>query len=358
MSTSVHRSIFWGRSTTVLVGIWALAIGCSTPPETSPETSIESSTAPVDEATAAQPIAIDGSSTVYPLTDEMVKEFQFEREDEPQITVEFSGTGGGFQKFCAGETDINNASRPITTEEMALCKAAGVEYLELPVAFDALTIAVHPDNAWATEMTVEELQALWEPAAEGTITRWNQIRSDWPNEPINLYGAGQDSGTFDYFTEVIVGEPRSSRSDYTASEDDYELVRGVRNDPNSLGYFGYAYYEESQRLLQAVAIDSGKGAVMPSSETVASGEYTPLSRPLFIYVNTESLENQLALREFVDFYLKNVENLAEVVGYVPLSTETSILVLEHFETGKVGTAFAGQSEVMTIEELLQREKSY
>ncbi|MEP1079645.1 PstS family phosphate ABC transporter substrate-binding protein [Leptolyngbya sp. PL-A3] len=306
----------------------------------------------------SQSISIDGSSTVYLLTDEVVKEYQFEREDEPQITVTFSGTTGGFRKFCAGETDISNASRPINAEEMEACKVSGVQYIELPVAFDALTIVVHPSNTWAESMTVEELKRLWEPAAAGNITTWNQIRPEWPNQPIKLYGAGSDSGTFDYFTEAIVGESGASRSDYTASEDDTVLASGVMNDPNGLGYFGYAYFEEAQTKLKAVAIDAGQGPVLPSDEAVINNQYQPLARPLFIYINVRSLQEKSKLAEFVEYYLTNAANLADVVGYVPLSDETYKVVQEHLLERKVGTAFGGKAPSLTLNELLQHEKSF
>lgn len=304
-------------------------------------------------------IKIDGSSTVYPLTDEVVREFQFERVDTPEFLVAFSGTTGGFRKFCAGETDISDASRPINVEEMEACKGGGVEYVEIPVAYDALTLAVHPDNDWVDSLTVAELKSIWEPTAEGRITNWNQVRPEFPDAPLNLYGAGGDSGTFDYFTEAIVGETRSSRADYTASEDDTELVQGIRKDPNGLAYFGYAYYEESQNVLKPVAIDNGEGAVLPSSETVSSGEYQPLSRPLFIYVNAEALQSNPSLQEFVEFYIVTAENTAKVVGYVPLPDEVYTLALDHLSSVKVGTAFAGEAPTdLKLEDLLQREKTF
>ncbi|MBF2077242.1 MAG: phosphate ABC transporter substrate-binding protein PstS family protein [Synechococcales cyanobacterium T60_A2020_003] len=226
----------------------ALATGCSAPVTTS---DAEPSVA---ESIATTWIKVDGSSTVFPLTDEVAKELQFERgTNAPDISVEFSGTGGGFRKFCAGETDINNASRPILRDEMALCKQNGVEYIEIPVAFDALTVVVHPDNDWASEMTVSELKTLWEPAAEGRITQWNQIRPEWPKEPINLHGADLDSGTYDYFVDAIVGEAGATRTDYTAQSDDDLIVRAARNDLDALGYFGYAYYNENRQQLEAIA---------------------------------------------------------------------------------------------------------
>lgn len=367
MSTSIHKAIHqqihkqvsrraYGGA--IALSLLALTVGCSSltaPPQ------VESQSPQASETAKSEPvtIVIDGSSTVYPLTDEAVQEYGFERTDEPEFSVAFSGTTGGFRKFCAGETDISNASRPINTSEIEACKAAGVEYVELPVAYDALTVAIHPDNTWAEEMTISELKQLWEPAAEGTVTAWNQIRPDWPNQPINLYGAGGDSGTFDYFTEAIVGETRSSRSDYTASEDDEELVRRLRNDPNGLAYFGYAYYEENQRLLKPVAIDNSNGPVIPSSEAVVEGQYQPLSRPLFIYVNTQSLESKPELQEFVEFYLLNAEAFSKAVGYVPLPDETYTIALDHFQQNKLGTAFAGKAQTnLKLDELLQQEKTY
>jgi phosphate transport system substrate-binding protein len=366
MSASIHKQIqnqirkpvfkqAYGGA--IILSLLALTVGCSTPtapPQAGSQSPPASETVPAAQAT----IVIDGSSTVYPLTDEAVQEYQFENRETPEFSVAFSGTSGGFRKFCAGETDISDASRPINVSEIEACRAAGVEYVELPVAFDALTVAVHPDNTWAETMTVAELKQLWEPAAEGTIKTWNQIRPDWPNQPINLYGAGGDSGTFDYFTEAIVGASRSSRKDYTASEDDEELVRGLRNDPNGLAYFGYAYYEENQRLLRPVAIDNGNGPVMPSSEAVVEGQYQPLSRPLFIYVNTKSLDSKPGLREFVEFYLLNAETFAKVVGYVPLPDETYTIALDHLQQNKVGTVFGGKAQTnLKLGDLLQQEKT-
>lgn len=337
---------------------------CSSPPAT--ENSVQTDTTTQGASTGTNTastdgavIRIDGSSTVFPLTDEIVNELRFEKaEDAPNIEVNFSGTTAGFKRFCAGETDINDASRPINKEEMATCKAQGIEYIELPVAFDAVTISVHPSNTWAESMTVEELKKLWEPAAEGQITQWNQIRSDWPEQPISLYGAGGDSGTFDFFTEAIVGESRASRKDYTASEDDTELVRAIRSNPNSLGYFGLAYYEENQRFLNSVAIDNGSGPVAPSSETVKSAQYQPLSRPLFIYVNAESAKRP-EVKMFVEYYLANAPFLADVVGYVPLPEASYGIARDHFINNRVGTVFKGESTInLTIEELLKEEASF
>lgn len=221
-------------------------------------------------------IKVDGSSTVFPITQAIVKEFQKTQTDKTQVTVGVSGTGGGFNKFCAGETDISNASRPILTAEMAACNNAKVRYIELPIAFDALTIVVHPQNDWAKDITVAELKKIWSPSAQGKITRWNQVRSSWTDRPLKLYGPGKDSGTFDYFTEAIVGKA-TSRNDYTASEDDDVLVKGVSNDPNALGYFGFAYYEANTDKLKALAVDNGKGSVLPLRQTVEKAQYQPLS---------------------------------------------------------------------------------
>ncbi|MBD2234321.1 PstS family phosphate ABC transporter substrate-binding protein [Phormidium tenue] len=261
-------------------------------------------------------IQIDGSSTVYPISEAMAEEFMATNRGT-QVTVGVSGTGGGFSKFCAGELDITGASRPIKDSEIEACAAAGIEYIEVPVATDALTVVINPENDWADDMTVEQLQTLWSPEAQGTVTRWNQIDPSWPDEPIDLFGPGTDSGTFDYFTETIVGEAGSSRADYTASEDDNILVIGVSRDPNAIGYFGLAYYLENQETLKAVSING----VEPTPENVENGTYAPLSRPIFVYVKKSSLENRPEVRAFVEFMLENGPELVPEVGYVPLSEE-------------------------------------
>jgi phosphate transport system substrate-binding protein len=261
-------------------------------------------------------IQIDGSSTVYPISEAMAEEFMAANRGT-QVTVGVSGTGGGFSKFCADELDITGASRPIKASEVEACAAAGIEYIEIPIATDALTVVVHPENDWADEMTVEQLQTLWSPEAQDTITRWNQIDPSWPNEPIELFGPGTDSGTFDYFTETIMGEAGSSRADYTASEDDNTLVIGVSRDPNAIGYFGLAYYLENQDTLKAVAVNG----VVPTPENVENGTYVPLSRPIFVYVKKSSLESRPEVRAFVEFMLENGPELVPEVGYVPLSEQ-------------------------------------
>lgn len=300
-------------------------------------------------------IKVDGSSTVFPITEAVAEEFQKSKKNAVKVTVGISGTGGGFKKFCRGETDISDASRPILKKEMDDCKAAGVEYYELPVAYDALTVMVNPKNDWIKSMTVAELKKIWEPAAQGKIMKWNQVNPKWPDAPIKLYGAGSDSGTFDYFTEAVVGKAKSSRGDFTASEDDNVLVQGIANDKNALGYFGFAYYAENPNKLKAVAIDDGKGPVMPSAASIENGTYNPLGRPIFIYVSKKSA-GKPEVKEFVEYYLKNAAPLVKEVKYVPLPAKAYSTALEHFQKGKVGTVFGGASEVgLKIEDLLKRE---
>ena len=307
----------------------------------------------------SQSIKIDGSSTVYPITQKVVEQYQANQKKTRDIEVEFSGTSGGFDKFCRGETDINNASRPIQLDEMDACNNSEVRYIELPVAFDALTVVVNPQNDWLDSITLEELAKIWSPDAEGKITRWNQVRSGFPDQPLNLYAPGQDSGTFDYFTEAVVGEAGSSRSDVTASEDDDVLVEGVSQDPNALGYFGLAYYDQYANEIKAVAVDSGKGAVLPTRETVEQAQYQPLSRPLFIYVNATSAQKNQALRQFIDFYLAQAPELATEVGYVPLPEEAYHIDKVTFHKGEVGTVFEGQSQFnLTISELLRKQARF
>jgi phosphate transport system substrate-binding protein len=298
-------------------------------------------------------IEIDGSSTVFPLTEAVAEEF---RRVQPgvQVTVGISGTGGGFARFCRGETAIQDASRPITQREIDACAAAGIDYIELPVAYDALSVVVHPQNTWATCMTVAELKKIWEPAAQGTITRWNQVRPDWPDQPLRLYGAGPDSGTFDYFTEVINGRARQSRGDYTPSEDDNVLVQGVAGDRYALGYFGLAYLEENRSRIKAVAVDGGKGCVEPSAAAVEAERYVPLSRPLFIYVKKSEAERP-EVKAFVDFYLKNVAKLATEVGYVKFPDRFYPLILRRWQEARAGTMYASAPSGATLEQLLQRQ---
>lgn len=265
-------------------------------------------------------VLVDGSSTVQPLT---AAAGEFFAEEEPQVNVSVgtSGTGGGFEVFCQGETDISNASRPIKDEEAALCEENGIEFTELQVATDALTVVVSADNDFITCLTTEELAMLWGPAAEGTVTTWNQINPEFPAEEIELYGPGTDSGTFDYFTGEINGEEGVSRTDYNASEDDNVIVQGVEGSTNALGYFGYTYFEENAEALKAVEIDSGEGCVAPSAETAQDGTYTPLARPLFIYVSNSAASEKPEVKAFVDFYAQNDDRIAEAAQFIPLNDD-------------------------------------
>ncbi len=301
-------------------------------------------------------VKIDGSSTVFPVTEAVAEDFQKAKKQQVKVTVGISGTGGGFKKFCRGETDISNASRPILKAEMADCAKLGVEYIELPVAFDALTVVINPKNTFIKQLTVAEMKKMWEPGAQGKVTRWNQINPQWPDAPMKLFGPGADSGTFDYFTEAVVGKSKSSRGDFTASEDDNVLVQGVSRDVNGLGYFGYAYYIENKDKLKAVPIVNEKGqAVEPSMEAVLKGSYSPLARPIIIYVNAKSLAKP-EVKEFVEYYMKEGAKLAKEVKYVPLPDIAYTTGWQHVVKGKKGTVFGGVAEVgVTIEELLKRE---
>jgi phosphate transport system substrate-binding protein len=305
-------------------------------------------------------VKIDGSSTVYPITEAVAEEFQGAQKGAIKVTVGISGTGGGFKKFCRGEIDIADASRPIVKKEMEACRAAGIQYLELPVAYDALTVVVNPKNDWLKSISIDELKKIWEPSAQTNVTKWNQINPAWPAEELKLYGPGADSGTFDYFTEAVVGKAKSSRGDFTASEDDNVLVQGVSRDKGALGYFGYAYYAENSKKLKAVPIvaKAGAPAVAPSFETVKNGTYVPLSRPIFIYVNAASLAKP-EVKAFVDFYLAEAPALIPTVKYVPLPEKAYALAKENVAKKKVGTGFGGEAEVgVTVEELLQREGKF
>ena len=300
-------------------------------------------------------IKIDGSSTVYPVTEAVAEEFQKAKKGAIKVTVGISGTGGGFKKFCRAETDISDASRPILAKEIEVCKQNGIEYIELPVAYDGLAVMVNPKNTWVTSMTVAELKMLWEPAAQGKITKWNHIRPDWPDKKINLFGAGTDSGTFDYFTEAITGKSKSSRGDFTASEDDNVLVQGIGGDIYALGFFGLAYYEENTEKLKLVAIDDGKGPVFPSEKTVKDGTYQPLSRPIFIYVSRKAAEKS-EIKEFVDFYLKSAAKLVKQVKYIPFPDAIYKKGLDRFVKKETGTVFGGGAKVgATIEDLFKEK---
>jgi phosphate transport system substrate-binding protein len=302
-------------------------------------------------------VKVDGSSTVYPVTEAVAEDFQKFKKNSIRVTVGISGTGGGFKKFCRGEIDVADASRPILKKEIDDCKAAGIEYIELPVAYDALTVVINPKNDWVKSMTVAELKTIWEPGAQGKVTNWKQVNPAWPDRPLKLFGAGADSGTFDYFTEAINGKSKSSRGDFTASEDDNVLVQGVSRDIGALGFFGFAYYEENHDKLKAVPIvdKDGKPAVSPSSKTVIDGSYQPLARPIFIYVNAKSADKP-EIKEFVEYYMKNGEKLAREVKYVPLPAKAYAHNLESFSKRVKGTKFGGENKVgLTIEALMKLE---
>lgn len=292
-------------------------------------------------------VLIDGSSTVYPITSAAAEEFN-QYAPNVRIPVGVSGTGGGFKKFCAGETDIQDASRPISPSEVEACAAKNVEYIELPVAYDGLAVVVNPQNDWVDHLTVAELKKIWEPDAQGKLTNWKQVRDSFPDSPLKLYGAGTDSGTFDYFTEAIVGKAKSSRGDYQASEDDNVLVQGVSGDVTSLGYFGYAYVVENPGKLKLVPVDNGNGTpVAPSVESVKDGTYQPLSRPLFLYVRKDAAARP-EVKAFVDFYLgKSFTPLVQSreVGYIALPDEVYAAIDERFQAGTVGTLFPDGAEV-------------
>ncbi|MCB1984248.1 MAG: PstS family phosphate ABC transporter substrate-binding protein [Burkholderiales bacterium] len=304
----------------------------------------------------ASPIVrIDGSSTVYPIIEAVAEDFQIARRGAVRVTVGISGTGGGFKKFCRDELDIVNASRPITQLEMEACKKAGVQYIEMPIAIDALTVVINPRNSWSKTMTVDELKQFWEPSAQGKINNWNQVNPSWPDKRVKLFGPGADSGTFEYFTEAIVGRAKSSRGDFTASEDDNVLVQGVASDIYALGFFGFAYYIENKNKITAVAVDSGNGGVIPSARTVENGSYQPLSRPVFIYVNARSTSKP-EIQDFVKFFMENAAELVTEVKYFPLSPVVYTTNLESMKNNKLGTVFSGESEVgVNIEEVMKHE---
>ena len=308
-------------------------------------------------STAQETVKVDGSSTVFPITEAVAEDFQKLKKNKVRVTVGISGTGGGFKKFCRGETDISDASRPILAREMEDCKKTGVQYVELAVAYDALTVVMNPKNTFIKSLTVADLRRMWEPSAQAKVLTWKQVNGSWPDQPLKLFGAGADSGTFDYFTEAINGRAKASRGDYTASEDDNVLVQGIARDGNAIGYFGYAYYAENKDKLKAVPIvnpRTGK-AVEPSPETVIDGSYQPLARPIFIYVNAKSLERP-EIREFVQYYMKSAEALVREVKYVPLPPKAYTYNLEMIDKKVLGTKFGGENKVgLTIEELMKLE---
>jgi len=313
--------------------------------------------------TAAQSsvITADGSSTVYPITEAVAEEFQ-KVNPGVKATIGISGTGGGFKKFCAGETDISDASRPIKPTEVEACTQNKIEYIELPIAYDGLAVMVNPKNTWVECMTVPELKKMWAPEAQGTVTKWSQVRDGWPDKDLHLLGPGVDSGTYDYFTDAIVGKEHSSRGDFQSSEDDNTLVQGISADPQALGFFGFAYYEANKSKLKLLGIDdgkdeNGKGCIKPSREAVEKGQYQPLARPLFIYVKKQASDRP-EVQKFVAFYLEKGATLAAEVGYIALPGDAYKLAKKRFDGRVVGSLFGGQgSQVgVTIVDLLKKEQ--
>lgn len=299
-------------------------------------------------------VKVDGSSTVFPITEAVAEEFQ-KTAGDVRVTVGISGTGGGFKKFCTGEIDIADASRTIKKSELDLCAQNGVAFVELPVAYDGLAVMVNPANSWVETITVDELKKMWEPEAQGKVMKWSDVRPGWPAKELRLFGPGVDSGTYDYFTEAIVGKSHSSRGDYTSSEDDNVVVQGISTDELALGFFGFAYYEENKDKLKLIRVDAGKGAIAPSIETVKDGTYAPLSRPIFIYVATKSLDRP-EVAAFVKFYLENAPALVTEVGYIPLPDSAYGLAGDRVAKRTTGTMFGEGSHIgMTVEQMMQQE---
>ena len=284
-------------------------------------------------------VSIDGSSTVFPISEAVAEEF-LAVQPRVRVTVGVSGTGGGFKKFLAGEIDINDASRPIKMKEVKQASASGIGFIELPIAYDGLSVVVNTKNDWVDHLTITELNKIWQPGS--SVKRWSDVRDGWPEKEIQLYGPGTDSGTFDYFTETINGKSGASRPDYTANEDDNALVRGISGDEGSLGYFGYAYYAANKDKLRVVAIDGGKGPVAPTEMTINNGTYAPLSRPVFIYVRPDALDRK-EVRAFVDFYIESAPMLATEVGYIPLPDSVYAGAKQRVESREIGTAYHSEA---------------
>lgn len=341
--------------TALVLGVALLSSACSKHSEKATDKK-EGSAPAAQNQSSSSIIAIDGSSTVFPITEAVAEEFQ--KGNRAKVTIGVSGTGGGFKKFCTGEVAVTGASRPIKPSEVELCETHQLEYIELPVAYDGLAVVVNPKNTWAQQLTVTELKRIWEPEAQGKVTHWNQIRTGFPEKELHLFGAGVDSGTYDYFTMAIVGEEHKSRGDFTSSEDDNVLVHGVSSDESALGFFGFAYYAENKDKLKLVPIDdendkNGKGPILPSLATVADGTYQPLSRPIFIYVSKkEALRPEI--EAFITYYLTHGNALVEETGYIPLGDAGMKLVLARFKKKITGSLFSGEgSQVgVTVEKLL------
>ena len=328
---------------------------CSSNPAKAPTPSTDEA-AEAPAAKAGGMITIDGSSTVFPISEAGAEEFQ--KGNSAKVTIGVSGTGGGFKKFCRSETVVTGASRPIKPSEVEMCGKANVEYIELPVAYDGIAVVVHRDNDWADPITVGELKRLWEPEAQGVVTKWSQVRTGWVDKEVHLFGPGVDSGTYDYFTKAIVGKEHASRGDFTSSEDDNVLVQGISTDPLAIGFFGYAYYAENKDKLKLLGVEdgddsNGKGPIKPSPQTVADGTYQPLSRPIFIYVSKAAAARP-DVAAFVEFYLTKGTPLVAETGYIPMPKAAYDLALKRFKDRVTGSVFAGHGSKVgvTVEDLL------
>ncbi|MCC7478682.1 PstS family phosphate ABC transporter substrate-binding protein [bacterium] len=334
----------------------ALLAGCPKKGGDSGTTEVGTEDAPPAAETPGSDLSgavnIDGSSTVYPITEAVAEEFM-NSNPGVNVTVGISGTGGGFKRFAGGETDISNASRAIKQEEADACAAASIGIIELPVAFDGLTVVVNPQNDWCSSITIEELKKIWDQGS--TVKKWSDVRAEWPAEDIKLFGPGTDSGTFDYFTEAVNGKSKQCRTDFTASEDDNVLVTGVAGDKYAMGYFGLAYFEENMDKLKALSVDGGNGPVDPSKDSVMNGTYSPLSRPLFIYVSDKAAERP-ELEAFVTYYLDHAGHRSAEVGYIPLPDSAYALIRERWTSRTLGSVFVGRETTgMTIEQILAAE---
>ncbi len=349
---------FTSRSSFVAASIVALALvacdgGTTVSTTTTAKPDATSSPTTTTTSSLSGNITIDGSSTVAPISKAVAEEFA-KTNPGVKVPVGTSGTGGGFKKFCAGDTDISNASRPIKDKEAEECAKNKVEFVELPVAVDGLTVVANKENTWATCLTVDELKKIWSPDSQGKVTTWKQVKDSFPEEKLNLFGPGPDSGTFDYFTEVINGKSKASRTDYQPSEDDNILVQGVVGSKGGLGYFGVAYFEENADKLKGIEIDAGKGCVAPTIENINSGKYAPLSRPLFVYVSKKALDRP-EVKAFMNFYLEKDEKLVRDVGYVTLPSDALPKVKERLKEAKTGSTFSGEHAGKSIAELLAKD---
>jgi phosphate transport system substrate-binding protein len=322
-------------------------------PTTTTKPDANSSPAATTAGNLSGNITIDGSSTVAPISKAVAEEFA-KANPGVKVPVGTSGTGGGFKKFCAGDTDISDASRPIKAKEAEECAKNKIEFVELPIAVDGLSVVVNKENTWAKCLTTAELKKIWEPSAEGKVTKWNQIRPDFPDQAIALFGPGADSGTFDYFTEAINGKAKVIRKDFQPSEDDNIIVQGVIGSKGSMGFFGVAYFEENAAKINAVEVDGGKGCVAPTIENIKVGKYAPLSRPLFIYISKKALERP-EVKAFADFYLAQEEKLIKEVGYVPLPADAAPKVAERLKSLKVGSTFIDAPTGVSISDLLAKD---